>query len=393
MSWRDVTLGEVVTLQRGYDLTEGERKPGRIPVVSSAGISGHHAEAKVSGPGVVTGRYGTLGRVYFIREDFWPHNTTLFVKDFHGNDQRFVYYLLGALKLADQSAVSAVPGVNRNDLHRLSVSIPTLPIQRRIAEILGRLDDKIEVNRRINRTLEAMAQALYRHWFVEFGPFRDGEFVESELGAIPKGWEIRSVYDQAQFVNGASLLQFQPNEERRGLPIVKIVELKAGITRETLFTEREMDSKYRMDDGEILFSWSGNPDTSIDVFIWTGGPAWLNQHIFRVVPFQPEEKYVVYYGLKHMLPIFAEIARNKQTTGLGHVTVGDLKSLQVVLPPSEIIGAFNSVVGPLYKKYYLNLVESRKLTETRDYLLPKLLAGEIRIDLTEDLVGESALTA
>ena len=102
---------------------------------------------------------------------------------------------------------------------------------------------------------------------------------------------------------------------------------------------------------------------------------------------------MVYYGLKHMLPIFAKIARNKQTTGLGHVTVGDLKSLQVVLPASEIIGAFNSVVGPLYKKYYLNLVESRKLTETRDYLLPKLLAGEIRIDLTEDLVGESALTA
>jgi len=136
VSWRDVTLGEVVTLQRGYDLTEGERKPGRVPVVSSAGISDYHAEAKASGPGVVTGRYGTLGRVYFIREDFWPHNTTLFVKDFHGNDRRFVYYLLGAQKLADHSAVSAVPGVNRNDLHRLIGNHSPPPVEMNVKDVL-----------------------------------------------------------------------------------------------------------------------------------------------------------------------------------------------------------------------------------------------------------------
>jgi type I restriction enzyme S subunit len=147
---------------------------------------------------VVTGRYGTLGRVYFIREDFWPHNTTLFVRNFHGNDPRFVYYLLDNIDLATHSAVSAVPGLNRNDIHRLPVMLPPLPTQRRIAEILGRLDDKIEANRRINRTLEAMAQALYRHWFVEFGPFRDGEFVESEVGAIPKRWEVVRLGDVAR---------------------------------------------------------------------------------------------------------------------------------------------------------------------------------------------------
>jgi type I restriction enzyme S subunit len=177
-AWAETALGSVATLQRGYDLPEDLRVAGAVPIVSSSGISGYHNEARCSGPGVATGRYGTLGRVYFIREDFWLHNTTLFVRDFHGNDPRFVYYLLTSIDLATHSAVSAVPGLNRNDIHRLPVMLPPLPIQRRIAGILGRLDDKIEVNRRINRTLEAMAQALYRHWFVE-----------SELGLVPKGWE------------------------------------------------------------------------------------------------------------------------------------------------------------------------------------------------------------
>jgi type I restriction enzyme, S subunit len=204
MTWREVPLGEVATLQRGYDLPERERKPGNVPVVTSAGISGSHNEARSDGPGVVTGRYGTLGQVYFITEDFWPHNTTLFVKDFHGNDRRFVYYLLGSMALESKSSVSAVPGVNRNDLHRLRVMCPPLPIQRRVAEILGRLDDKIEVHRRINRTLEAMAQALYKEWFVDFGPFQDGEFVESELGLIPKGWGVKGLSEVYNLTMGTS---------------------------------------------------------------------------------------------------------------------------------------------------------------------------------------------
>jgi type I restriction enzyme S subunit len=122
--WQECNLGDVVTLQRGYDLTQRDRRDGSIPVVSSSGISGYHDTAKVKGPGVVTGRYGTLGEVFYIEEDFWPHNTTLFVKDFKGNHPRFISYFLYMLNFAYQNAAGAVPGINRNALHLLPVKIP-----------------------------------------------------------------------------------------------------------------------------------------------------------------------------------------------------------------------------------------------------------------------------
>ena len=166
--WREAKLGDVIELKRGYDLPKYKRTPGPIPVVSSSGSTDYHTESKVQSPGVVTGRYGTLGRVFFIQKDFWPLNTTLYVRDFNGNDPRFIAYLLQGLDFSAYSDKAAVPGLNRNHLHEEIVRIPTdIDEQRAIAHILGSLDDKIEVNRRMNETLEAMTQALFKSWFVD----------------------------------------------------------------------------------------------------------------------------------------------------------------------------------------------------------------------------------
>ena len=211
--WRETTLGEVIELKRGYDLPKRQRVPGPVPLVSSSGISDHHTEAKVKGPGVVTGRYGTLGQVYYIQDDFWPLNTTLYVRDFKGNDPRFISYFLQGLDFFAYSDKAAVPGLNRNHLHTALVHLPPLDEQRRIAGILGALDDKIELNRRMSQTLEAMAQALFKSWFVDFDPVRakaagrptglpprldalfPDSFQPSELGEIPARWSVRSVAD------------------------------------------------------------------------------------------------------------------------------------------------------------------------------------------------------
>ncbi len=166
--WIECKLGDVITLQRGYDLPERERRSGSVPIVTSSGITGHHNTSRAKGPGVVTGRYGTLGEVYYIEEDFWPHNTTLFVRDFKGNDPHFVSYLLKTLRFTTQNVAAAVPGVNRNFLHLLPVKVPRLPIQRRIASILSAYDDLIENNARRIKILEGMARLIYREWFVEF---------------------------------------------------------------------------------------------------------------------------------------------------------------------------------------------------------------------------------
>ena len=396
--WAELPLGDVITLQRGFDLPSQNRKSGRVPIVSSSGISDYHSEIGVKGPGVVTGRYGTIGQVFLIKEDYWPLNTTLWVKDFHGNDPHFASYLLRTVDFQSCSDKSSVPGVNRNDLHRIPVLLPSLAEQKAIASVLGAFDDKIELNRRMNATLEAMARALFQSWFVDFDPVRaklDGReppgldpatavlFPEhfDQAGDMPRptGWQPKAVYDCARFINGVAFRNVQFSSDGSGLPVVKIAELKNGISPQTKFTTAELVQRYKIRDGEILFSWSGSPDTSIDTFVWAGGDGWLNQHIFKVEFHQPEEKLFVYYLLKHLKPTFIEIARDKQTTGLGHVTAQDMKRLHVAFPTKPMLQAFQRAVQPLFERCFATLTESRTLATLRDTLLPKLLSGQLRV--------------
>ena len=396
--WRKCALGEVIELKRGYDLPQQDRRPGAVPLVSSSGVTDHHAEAMAKGPGVVTGRYGTLGQVFYVAQDFWPLNTTLYVRDFKGNDPRFISYFLRGLDFLAYSDKAAVPGLNRNHLHQARVIVPTdVGEQRAIAHILGTLDDKIELNRRMSETLEAMARALFKSWFVDFDPVRakaegrdpglpkpladlfPDRLVGSELGGIPDGWSANPLYDIATYINGAAYAAFQPNDERRGLPIIKIAELKAGVTSQTKFSDVLMPEKYRIASGDILFSWSGNPDTSIDTFVWSAGPAWLNQHIFKVLPLRPHERAFVISILKTLRPVFAEIARDKQTTGLGHVTAHDMKRLLVARPDDRVMLAWSKLASPLHERTIQNALEITQLSKVRDALLPKLISGELRL--------------
>ena len=200
--WKDCLLGDAVTLKRGYDLTMSDRKDGPYPVITSSGFSGFHNEAKVKGPGVVTGRYGTLGEVHYVETDFWPHNTALYVRDFKGNHPKFISYFLDGLHFNTQNAAAAVPGVNRNFLHMIPVRVPPLPLQRRIAVILSAYDDLIENNTRRIQILERMAQAIYREWFVNlrFPGHAKAKTIAPPLGKIPHCWKVVSV-PEAIFIN------------------------------------------------------------------------------------------------------------------------------------------------------------------------------------------------
>ena len=242
-NWRETTLGEVLTLQRGFDLPEAERDVGPYPIVASTGLVGTHSHAMVNGPGVVIGRSGSLGGGQFIKEDFWPLNTTLWVKDFKCNDPQFCYFLLKSLDLAQFNVGSGVPTLNRNHIHPLPISIPSgITEQRRIAHVLGTLDHKIENNRKAAKTLEAMAQAIFKSWFVDFDPVRAkmaGEsresickrlkitpeildlfpdrLVDSELGEIPEGWRVGTFGDYADIVGGSTPSTSNPDYWRSGL--------------------------------------------------------------------------------------------------------------------------------------------------------------------------------
>ncbi|MBC8285842.1 MAG: restriction endonuclease subunit S, partial [Nitrospinae bacterium] len=209
-----------------------------------------------------------------------------------------------------------------------------------------------------------------------------------EMGWIPEGWELQPLYDMANFINGAAYKENDFSESPDALPVIKIAEIKGGITAQTKFTEVNKGEKYKIEDGEILLSWSGNPDTSIDTFIWSNGAGYLNQHIFKVSLYDEADRYFVYYQLKFLRSIFAEIARDKQTTGLGHFTAGDMKRLMVFKPENELLTLFNEVVESLYQRSYENCIATKTLTKLRDTLLPKLISGELRIEAAEKMVGE-----
>ncbi|NLF10567.1 MAG: hypothetical protein GX597_02135 [Anaerolineaceae bacterium] len=192
-----IAFGDFVTLQRGFDLPKSQRRPGAYPVVASTSVVDWHDEFKVKPPGVATGRSGALGEVLFIDKPFWPLNTVLWVRDFKGNLPKYVYYLLKTLDLGRYNSGAGVPTLNRNHLKTLSLQVHSLPVQRKIAAILSAYDDLIENNRRRIKILEEMAQALYREWFVEFRfPGHEAvRMVDSPLGMIPEGWEVRSTVE------------------------------------------------------------------------------------------------------------------------------------------------------------------------------------------------------
>lgn len=293
---------------------------------------------------------------------------------------------------------SAQPGANAKQLGAFPVLMVDRAQQDETVNTLRAIDDRITLLRETNATLEAIAQALFKSWFVDFDPvhakmqgrapegmdeataalFPDS-FEESELGAVPKGWSLCPVYDLATFINGAAYKAFEPNAERRGLPIIKIAELKSGVSATTAFSAVDMPEKYLIELGDILFSWSGNPDTSINTFVWPHEAAWLNQHIFRVLPNEQVERAFVLQTLRYLRPVFAELARNKQTTGLGHVTVADLKRLLVVKPDSKSLDLFNRIAGPVQQRIFENERQALLLSKIRDTLLPRLIYGQLEM--------------
>ncbi len=189
--WKETILGDVLTFQRGFDITKSQQELGPYWVISSSGLQSTHNEYKASGPGVIIGRKGTLGKVFFSAQPFWPHDTTLWIKDFHGNDEKFAYYFLQTLGLEQYDVGASNPTLNRNHIHLLRIIYPPLPTQRRIASILSAYDDLIENNTRRIKILEEMAQMLYREWFVHFR-FPGHEGVRMQ-GGVPEGWEAMTV--------------------------------------------------------------------------------------------------------------------------------------------------------------------------------------------------------
>jgi len=300
---------------------------------------------------------------------------------------RWVYYAMKHYKLGEIDDGSPIPSTTRASVYAQELCVPPLPEQRRIAKILGDLDDKIELNRKMNEMLEQMARALFKSWFIDFDPVRakmDGRMpegmdadtaalfpsrlVESELGLVPEGWEVKALDSIASFLNGLALQKYPPLDGQT-LKVVKIAQLRSGNTHSADVCSSEIPDAYIIDDGDVLFSWSG----SLEVEIWCGGAGALNQHLFKVTS-NAVPQWFYYQWLRHYLPTFREIAADKATT-MGHIQRKHLAEAFGIVPGAELLRAMTSIMLPLHHQLINNTIQSRTLASLRDTLLPKLMRG------------------
>ena len=315
---------------------------------------------------------------------------------------------------------SAIPSTSREEFYALGVDVPPLPEQRAIAHVLGTLDDKIELNRRMNETLEEMARALFKSWFVDFDPVRakaalrqnglhanepeavatsnsqesewtverarayldamdpqivdlsPDRLVDSELGEIPEGWEVSSLDGIAGFTNGLALQRYPP-EGDEWLPVIKIAEMRRGYTDKTGRASADLDPRYIVEDGDLLFSWSG----SLELVFWTHGRGALNQHLFKVTS-DDFPKWFYWGWISQHLDDFRAIAAGKATT-MGHIQRHHLTDAKVAVPQPHLVAEGDTLIGALLDQQVGYALRSRALAAQRDVLLPDLMSGKIEL--------------
>jgi type I restriction enzyme S subunit len=279
--------------------------------------------------------------------------------------------------------------INAQTFADCPVIVPSRLQQDDLVKILSALDDKIELNNRINAELEAMAKTLYDYWFVQFDfpnaegkPYKasDGKMVYNETlkREIPEGWEVKSLYKIADFINGLACQKFRPeNENDDYLPVIKIREMNEGKSNNTERVRVNIPEKNIINDGDVLFAWSA----SLDVKIWTEGKGALNQHIFKVVS-KDYPRSFYYFELLNYLKHFKMMAELRKTT-MGHITIDHLKTSYISIPPKNLIEKLDKKLNILIEKIIINQKQNQELSALRDWLLPMLMNGQVKVNKTK----------
>lgn len=339
-------------------------------------------------------------------------------------DEDFIYYLCRWNNFRDYAVgrMEGSSGRQRVDWRAVSefeCNLPDKEIRKKVGYSLKQFDDKIATNNKINQTLESISQTLFKSWFVDFDPVKakiaakeqgddpqlaammaisgksedeinqmpadklkqlaetadlfPDEMMDSELGEFPKGWKIKPIDKIANFLNGLALQKYPTNNSETFLPVIKIVQLKKGEVKGAEKASKDIPKEYIIDNGDVVFSWSG----SLFSDVWCGGKGALNQHLFKVTStYYP--KWFYYQWIIFHLPEFMRIAADKAVT-MGHIKREHLSQAMCIVPDEILIKKADIVFSNLLEKYINKKVESLKLAETRDFLLPKLLSGELSL--------------
>lgn len=373
-NWRNGELGNFITLKRGFDLPQQKREDGQVPIFSSSGITGTHSTAMVNAPGVITGRYGTIGEVFYAAEDFWPLNTTLFVEDFHGNDAEFIYYFLKTLEWSKFTSASAVPGINRNTVHKETVSLPDIETQRRIASTLSMLDEKIKTNTEINDNLEQQAQALYKAWFVDLIPYNR---------VMPSDWFNGTVDDLAKEIICGKTPSTKISEYYGGdIPFITIPDMHGKIY--TISTERclstygaNTQAKKTLPKNAICVSCIG----TAGLVTLVASKSQTNQQINSIIPKDNFSPYYIYLLMQTLSEVINKLGQGGST--IVNLSKAQFGKIKVCIPSVATMRGFDEIVAPLFTMILKNQKEIIRLSSLRDTLLPKLMSGELDVSAVQ----------
>ena len=363
--------------------TENIKNKGAYPVYGGNGQRGYTDLYNQDGEYLIIGRQGAycgnvrynIGKAYLTE-----HAIVGQAKENH--NPIYIALKLSLMKLSQLQGQSAQPGLSVNTLSCISMEMPPKEIQDKIADIMLKLDRKIELNRQINDNLEAMAKQLYDYWFVQFDfPNEEGKPYKSSGGAmvwneklkreIPKGWHCGTLLDIAEYTNGLACQKYRPTDENK-LPVIKIKEMHEGLSVDTEWVKADISDDVKVFDGDVLFSWSA----SLEVMLWAYGNGGLNQHIFKVTSKNGYPRSFYFYQLVHYIGVFKQMAEARKTT-MGHITQDHLRQSTIVLPPDvDIANKLEEKLCPIFDTIVKNSQEIMTLTKQRDELLPLLMNGQ-----------------
>ena len=356
--WTETTLVEVVEFQRGFDLPTKDRTAGSYPLMVSNGQDGTHNKYKVKAPGIVTGRSGTIGKVFFVNQNFWPFNTTLWIKNFHGNDEKFVYYFLKTIPFEKYNVGSGVPTLNRNHIHPILVKIPLISEQNSIATVLTSFDNKIELLHNQNQTLEEIAQTLFKEWFVDYRFPGVGKMIDSDLGMIPEVWRVGKLKD---------LLEIKYGKDHKHLEEGKIpVYGSGGIMR---YVNKSLYSSE-----SILIPRKG----TLSNLYYVNKPFWSVDTMFYTKIKNKEYGKYCFLLLGRM-----NLASMDVGSAVPSLTTKLLNEIRIVIPDFKTMKIFDDLISTIFEKKKFNEIQIQTLAQLRDKLLPKLMNGEVKVKLTK----------
>lgn len=390
MEWKECQIKDVCRLINGRAYSNDEMlEHGKYKIVRVGNLSGGNSTWFYSDLELPEDKYCHNGDLLFawactFGPHIWKEDNTIFhyhiwkiVEDKNVVDRRFYYYYL---KYATGGFLGALNGsvmvhITKASMEKMNIKIPkNLDDQRRIVSILSSLDRKIELNNKINADLEEMAQAIFKNWFVDFEPFKDGKFVDSELGMIPEGWKIGTLTEIASYMNGLAMQKYPPENIEDSLPVLKIKELGQGFCgTDSDRCSCNIKDECKIHNGDVIFSWSG----TLLVDVWCGGDCGLNQHLFKVTS-NDYPKWFYYYWTKHHLQEFIHIAKDKAVT-MGHIKRGHLEEALVAIPDNDSMEKAHELFEPILSKMISLRLENSRLSLLRDTLLPRLMSGELEV--------------